>query len=61
MRKPVEVNTIEKAEIVSMRRMRARRRLGLGDAGTWGQKWDFRSYKEEALLRVEPYSLGCKT
>ena len=38
MRKPAEVNTIEKAEIVSMRWMRARRRLGFGDAGIWGQK-----------------------
>jgi hypothetical protein len=34
MRKPAEVKTIEKAESVSTRRMRARRRLGFEDAGT---------------------------
>ena len=32
MMKPAEVKTIEKAEIESMRRSRARRTLGLGDA-----------------------------
>ena len=32
IRKPADVNMTEKAEIVSMRRMRARRTLGWGDA-----------------------------
>ena len=32
MRNPTDVKTTEKAEIVSMRRKRVRRRLGLGDA-----------------------------
>ena len=34
MRKPAEVKKMEKAPIVSIRRRRARRRLGEGDAGT---------------------------
>ena len=32
MRKPAEVKMIEKVEIVNIRRNRARRRLGFGDA-----------------------------
>lgn len=32
MRKPAEVKKMEKAEMVSIRRRRARRRLGMGDA-----------------------------
>ena len=39
MRKPVEVKMMEMAEIVSSRRRRAFRRLGLGDARTRSQSW----------------------
>lgn len=38
IRKPAEVKMMEKADIVSIRRMRARRRLGKGDAMLRGQQ-----------------------
>lgn len=59
IRNPADVNTIEKADIVNMRRMRARRRLGDEDATESLSDRAFEIYlitwSERYILRFELY------